>query len=161
MTKKQEYTYFHLWRQACQAKGWKTTDNAKRHQIHVNVLGYDTGHAGMDNAEIDLIFPAFRLLANDTDIDAAVAFFNPENGEKKRLLWKIKHLAAEPYIQSIALDRFDTRQWEELSMQQLTMLRNTLQNRMHSKHRRAAAAAPATEENNHEELAVAESNCPF
>jgi hypothetical protein len=141
MTKKQEYKYFTLWRQACEKQGWSSSDNEKRHEIHVQAMGFDMSHKFMENREVDRIFTAIRLLIDDTNLDAAIAAVDPDREERKRLVWRIKKLASEGYYRSICVDRFRTTQWDDLNVSQLTQLRNTLANRMAAKKRQAAAQA--------------------
>ena len=170
MTKKQEYRYFVLWRIACEKQGWASSDTAKRHEVHVQALGYDTTHKFMNNSEVDRIFTALRLLGDDTDLDAAIAAVDPDREERKRLVWRIKRLANEGYYRSICVDRFGTTQLDDLNVVQLTQLRNTLANRLTAKKRQAAAvaltespAADPVESLGHaaSEVTVPPENCPF
>lgn len=139
MNRNQELKYFKLWRQVCAVKGWKSGDNARRHAVHESVFGYDLSHKEMDNRHVDKIFNAFRLMADDTNLDAALFFEDLDREERKRLIWRIKRLADEPYIKSIAADVFKTSYWEALNVEQLTWMRNTLCSRTAAQKRRAAA----------------------
>jgi hypothetical protein len=161
MTRRQEYAYFTLWRQACLAQGWDPNDSAKRHEVHQQVFGYDLSHKAMDNQHTDHIFRALRFLADDTDLEAVLFFQDPDKEERKRLVWSLQHMAAELYIKAIAADRFGTIYWQDLDVRQLTWLRNTVHNRMRAKHGREATAAAAQAPEPEGELVGAESNCPF
>lgn len=154
MTKPQEFRYFTLWRSACNAQGWSPSDNAKRHEIHVKTLGYDTSHKFMNNREVDRIFVELTLLADDTNLNAAIACVNPDIQERKRLIWRIKSLAKEGYYRSICVDSYKTTQLEDLSITQLTQLRNTISNRMRKKRHKNAAVVNSSD-------IVPNENCPF
>lgn len=58
---------------------------------------------------------------------------------RRRLVWAIHHLAAEPYWQAIARAKFGTADLDQLSLNQLTQLRNTLSARSRAKQRKAEA----------------------
>jgi hypothetical protein len=139
MNDKQGKKYFILWGQLCAARGWNPTDNARRHAVHKAVFGYDLSHLAMDNRHTDRIYQAFRLMADDTNLDAALFFEDPDREERKRLIWRIKSLAPEAYVKRIAADVFKSIYWEDLNVTQLTWLRNTLNNRVAAQKRRAAA----------------------
>ena len=138
MTAKQSAHYWNLWRNACLAQGWTPSQgvpskdvNELRHQQQAAALGYAKSSKDLTNAEFDLVKAHFQLLANDTDLSAAVRLADPEIGERKRLIYSINRLAPEAYRRKVTQDKFHTTDLDQLSIEQLTQLRNTLANRAH------------------------------
>lgn len=129
MTARQNAFYWQLWQKACAVNGWDRSDEEMRHSIHVSALDYDKSHLDFDNREFDRIINALKLCINPDDLTAVMFFGDELQGEKKRLLWRIRHTAPEPYIKAISSDVFGTIYFEDLDVSQLEKLRNTLANR--------------------------------
>jgi hypothetical protein len=96
-----------------------------RHACH-RVAGAPPSSAKLSNADLDRVLALFRLLADPDDLDAMLAWENPEASEAKRLLWAIRRLAPEAYTRALASDRFHTKNWEALPVGDLRQLALTL-----------------------------------
>lgn len=146
MTDKQKWFYFKLWRQACQAQGWKQSDTDKRHEITLEVLGYHKSSKFFTNQEFDRVKRHLQFLAKPNDLDAAIAADNPQDEERKRLLWKIQSLNFNSkYISEILFDRWGIRELERLNLDQLNELKLTLiqRARARDKQRKVYVLRPA------------------
>lgn len=154
MTRKQEHLYFVLWRKACEANNWPSNDDARRHGVHVQALGFDVSHRHFTDQQFDRIIHLLKLLANPDNLDSVLFFQDPERGERNRLLWRIERTAPKRYIESISADKFGTVYYRDLTATQLEQLRNTLTNRMRTKRKKALAAEPI-------EVATSFIECPF
>ena len=136
MTALQNSLYFREWgrvRAACKEQGFPVPD---RHSLHVKALGQDKSHLDFSNEDFDLVLAEFRALSQPDNLAAQL---RQQDMPRRRLLYSIRRLAAEPYWRSIAQDKFGTADETRLDLAQLTQLRNTLAAR--SRSRRQAAAA--------------------
>jgi hypothetical protein len=130
-----------------------------RHGAHIVALGHDKSSETMTNAELDKVMVVFRLLIDETDLDASMEFSNPEAGERRRQKYFIEHAAPEAYIDAVCKGKFakvyQSPFWEDLPLWALRDLSRTLANRRASWHaptkaesrnqkadRRAAECAP-------------------
>jgi hypothetical protein len=152
MTAKQNAYYWRLWNQACQAKGWRASDGARRHQVHVEALGFDLSHEDFSNEHFDCVIRAMQLLANPDNLAAVMFLDDPASEQRKRLLWRIEQTAPREYVRSVAADKFGTVYYHDLSAAQLEMLRNTVVNRMRAKQKQ--------EEREQQEVALANERQP-
>ena len=107
--------------------------NDLRHGCHAVALGRDKSSLDLDNRELDRVVTLFRLLADPSDLDTMMAWLHPEIGERRRLVWSIKHLAPEAYINAIAKAKFagqyEWPYWEDLPVNSLRQLAMTLRAR--------------------------------
>ncbi|HEX4084334.1 MAG TPA: hypothetical protein VHY22_05450 [Chthoniobacteraceae bacterium] len=68
----EELKYLALWRDACLAQGWKSGDRELRMRIHTRLFGAPISSTGFSHAHFDRAIKLFKLLANSTDLDAAI-----------------------------------------------------------------------------------------
>ena len=138
MTPLQNSLYFREWgrvRAVCKQQGFPVPD---RHSLHVKALGQDKSHLDFTNDDFDQVLAEFRALSQPDNLDAQL---RQQDMPRRRLLYSIMHLAAEPYWRAIARDKFGTDDETRLDLAQLTQLRITLAARSRSRSRRQAAAA--------------------
>ena len=138
MTALQNSLYFREWgnvRSLCKQQGFPIPD---RHDLHVKALGQDKSHLDFTNDDFDLVLAEFRAISQPDNLAAQL---RQQDQPRRRLLYSIRRLAAEPYWRSIAQDKFGTADKTRLGLVQLTQLRNTLTARVRSRNRRQAAAA--------------------
>lgn len=104
-----------------------------RHACHVVALGKDKSSTDMDNQETDRVVTLFRILADPDDLDAILAWTNPENSERKRYVASIRRRADFKYIDKLCRDKFSgiyiTPFYEDLPMPQLKQLYLTIRAR--------------------------------
>ena len=104
-----------------------------RHACHVVALGRDKSSTDMDNQETDRVVTLFRILADPDDLDAILAWTNPENSERKRYVASIRQRADFKYIDKLCRDKFSgtytTPFYEDLPMPQLKQLYLTIRAR--------------------------------
>jgi hypothetical protein len=156
MTAKQNAYYWRLWHQACAARGWSGKDRARRHQVHVQVLGFDMSHEDFSNQQFDGVIRALKLLANPDDLSAVMFFAcDPEVEQRKRLIWRIEQTAPREYVQRIAADKFGTIYYHDLNAAQLEQLRNTVVNRMRAKQKQKFAPDSSGPARHEEEMETA------
>src|ERR1039457_3450629 len=123
MTALQKSIYFREWgrvRAACKQQGFPVPD---RHSLHVKALGQDTSHLDFTNDDFDRVLAEFRALSQPDDLPAQL---RQQDMPRRRLLYSIMRLAAEPYRRAIAQDKFGTADETRLELAQLTQLRITL-----------------------------------
>jgi hypothetical protein len=133
--------HWRLWSAACQANGWKTSDDAQRYAQYAAVLNSQGVTAERYSVkdfttqpQIDALFDHFTQLAtHNTNLTAAIRQANPEIGDRKRLIWSIKNKADDAYIRHIAVNKFGHADLGALDLSQLTQLRNTLSARATAK----------------------------
>lgn len=138
MTSLQNSFYFREWsrvRAACKRQDFPVPD---RHSLHVKALGQDKSHLDFTNADFDLVLAEFRALSQPDNLAAQL---RQQDMPRRRLLYSIRRLAAEPYWRAIAQDKFGTADETRLDLEQLAQLRITLVARSRSRSRRQAAAA--------------------
>lgn len=158
--------WWRSWSAACKAQGWTreagwTSDqvDAKRHEI-MDALGF-ASLRDVDNRGFDRLLARVRSLANR--LDGAVDEVRPQNGDSRRLLWRIEWLIkcvevylpgkGEAYVAGVVADKFPgvdkygtgvihPRHWRDLSAvrsvgkedSELDQLRMTLTARLNGHH---------------------------
>jgi hypothetical protein len=142
MSPKQRFKYWRLWRSACRKRHWDEKDSDLRHQVHREALGQDKSHLKFTNGDLDRIYRFMELLIDPDNLAAVLFFQQPEQEQKKRLVWSIERLAARRYIESISDDRFGTIYYSNLGVAELEQLRNTIKARMRAKRGRVEEATP-------------------
>lgn len=106
-----------------------------RHGCHIAALGRDCSMKELDNASFDRLLNVFRLVIDGEDLDAAERLVNPELGRRERLVHAIARMAPDAFVREIAGDRFGTRLWEDLDVEQLLSFRRLLS---HTRYGRAS-----------------------
>ena len=138
MTPAQNALYFREWgrvRSVCKQQGFPIPD---RHDLHVKALGLDKSHLDFTNADFDRVLAEFRAISQPDNLAAQL---RQQDMPRRRLLYSIRRLAAEPYWRAIAQDKFGTADESRLDLDQLTQLRITLAARARARSHRQAAAA--------------------
>lgn len=182
MSPKQDAFYWRLWRDACAVQGWNQKDGEKRHAVHALALGRDKSHLDFNNRDFDRVKAHLEKLADPDSVTAQMgvdAFENADGsrrampgtrygdlpqeddpGERRRLHWRIrefaKEMGGEPYVAKLSMDMFELSRWEELPIAELTILRDTMQQRVreHRKVKERDAITATTEP-------VEDENVPF
>ncbi|HOQ48170.1 MAG TPA: hypothetical protein PLH97_10995 [Verrucomicrobiota bacterium] len=128
-----------------------------RHGAHWVALGRDKSSEDLTNAEVDRVVALFQVLTDPDDLGARLkwdAYLRGEDpGEVKRLDWSIRHAAPDAYVRTIAADKFGTRAWEHLNVNQKRQLAITLTER-----RRAWRSASRTGDRTRRKEPA---DCPF
>lgn len=139
MTTKQTYLYWSLWNRVCSDLGWyhlpQREKDAKRHALHI-----DAECPASSKAFTNLHFSRYRarceaMLKGKND-GGAQAVDHDHN--RRQLVWRIKDDAKkagldEAYIVHLARDLRVLGNWQDLDLDSLTNLRNTIHNRAGSK----------------------------
>lgn len=110
-----------------------------RHACHVVALGRDKSSDDLTNAELERVVHLFRLLAD------TVAFYNPEEDTRRRLIWFLEKKVKRQYLESVCLSEYQTRNFRSLSTDRLHNLVRTLKHRPNAELTPAPAAAPDPE----------------
>ncbi len=138
MTASQNRLYFREWgsvRAACKAHGWPVPD---RHELHVRALGFDKSHLDFNNEDLDKVLAEFRAISRPDDLAGQL---RQRDQPRRRLLYRIRQLAPEPYWLKIAQDKFGTADEASLGLDQLLQLVMTLTARARSRQRRGVPVA--------------------
>lgn len=104
LSKAQQALHWRLWKQALPKlmpgrETWtKLEETEARHALYIQALGEDKSLTEMGNEDFDLVLGALRAIVDPTDLNAQL---HALNGQKKRLLYGIRKLASEDYIQGI------------------------------------------------------------
>jgi hypothetical protein len=105
-----------------------------RHACHLVAFGEDKSSNQLNNQEVDRIVALFRMLANPDDLAATLAWSNPQEEKRKRMLWWIENNCTESYVIQVSREKFQTANWQALTFDQLTQLHMTLKNRSNATH---------------------------
>lgn len=116
-----------------------------RHACHVIALGRDKSSKDLNNSELDRVLAVIRLVTDAEDIDALIALDHPEIGVEKRINWAIEHAAPDAYVRQLSGDKYGSRQWENLHLDQKHQLLMTLKSRGRSRQERVAQSVPEAE----------------
>ena len=133
LSPKQIALHWRTWAAVCREQGWKSGNDEKRHAAYLVALGQDKSLTDFNNRDLDRVLAQFRVLMNPDNVTAQVAVASyragEDQGERKRLLFRIEQLAPQAYTAAICRDRFDTADLGNLGIKELTQLRDTLVNR--------------------------------
>jgi hypothetical protein len=133
MSPKQTTLYWSFWNRVCTEHGWKNNDSTRRYALHT-AAGCAASMKAFTNRDLDRYLSHCRqLLGAREDITVQA-----EAGERRRLIWRIQEDAktaglADAYLDKIATDQFGLACWRDLSIQDLTHLRNIMHNRAGTK----------------------------
>ncbi len=127
--------YWRLWSGVLAARGWQHLSPAekdlRRHEFHKS-LGLPESMTGFNKrGHFDAYKAAAQRIIKGEGPSAATA---GEDGERKRLVWRIKEDAKlagldAAYIQKLAVDLYGLGAWQHLHLNDLTNLRNTIHDR--------------------------------
>lgn len=137
------------WPAACHAQGWDKNDRPLRLRIISQAIGRWVKSMNELNAttDIDKLYAHLGMLVSDVQL--TVETDHPEFGEIRRQKHLVLHLALQlgrPYADSIMRDKFGHARLDDLTLPQLTQLRDTLNARRFSKARAAKNASLTSEE---------------
>ncbi len=117
--------YAHAQERARQAHRAVTADDL-RHGCHIAAVGHDCSLKDLTNQHFDRLIQIMKLVIDGEDLDAAERLVNPEIGQRERLRGGIARMAPDEFVRHISGDRFGTRLWEDLEVEQLQELRRIL-----------------------------------
>jgi hypothetical protein len=100
-----------------------------RHGCHLVALAKDKSSADFSNAELDRVVTLFRVLTDPDDLDAIMAWCNPEIRERERMLWFIRERCVEGYVRSICNQIYGTDDYASFTPETLRELVMTLKHR--------------------------------
>ena len=140
MTPSQRKYYIDLWFRVCDANNWNRNDADLRHaEVAAALDGNAKSFRDFSNRDFDRVIAHFKALIESDEFDPSQLDGDPaEQGEKKRLIFRIKQLGAQlpqGYAAAILRDRFRIIFEEELHtcpISELTQIRNTLWARLQS-----------------------------
>lgn len=126
LTEDQTKFYWNLWKRVCAEHGWKQADNEKRYALHARARCPQSMKDFTNDSFDKFKGLCLHLLGEKSG--------NNETGPRTRLIWRIKNDArlagqSDDYIRKIATDLTGLGCWEDLSLEDLTNLRNTIHNR--------------------------------
>ncbi len=64
--------YFLMWKKACEAHGWKSSDDSKRHAFHLSTFGKNISSKDFEVNHWDRVFVALKVLIDDLDLAAQI-----------------------------------------------------------------------------------------
>jgi hypothetical protein len=112
MTHAQNGLYFREWstaRRALRKQGLSPKEcDARRHQVHVEELGEDKSHLAFTEDDFDAVLGGFWKISYPWDLARQLRQLNMR---KTRMLYRIRQIASESYVQGI-IDRMDARRSE-------------------------------------------------
>lgn len=130
MTAKQTALYWRMWAAVCSEFGWKNSDSERRHALHVQA-GCPESMTKFNNNSFDRFLAFVRSLLGQKNggLDKSEV-----DGERKRLVWRIKADAKkggidDAYIVKVSRDLNVLGNWEDLALDDLKNLRDTIHNR--------------------------------
>jgi len=140
MTPSQRKFYIDLWRRVCDANQWDRNDADLRHaEVAAALDGNGKSFRDFTNKDFDRVIAHFKALIESDEFDPAQLDGDPaEEGERKRLIFRIKQIGAQlpqGYAAAILRDRFKIIFEEELlacPIGELATIRNTLWARLQS-----------------------------
>jgi hypothetical protein len=131
--------YWRLWAGVLAAKGWgslSTKDkDSKRYEFH-RENGLPQSMTKMNpRAHFDIFKQAAERVIKGSGPGATTA---PEDGERKRLVWRIKEDAAKAgldatYLAKVSTDLYGLACWDALALDDLTNFRDAIHNRAGTK----------------------------
>lgn len=144
LTKKQNWFYWRLWAAAARGKDWSGPQaNMERHAAHVRALGRDKSHSMFTNAEFDKVKAEFELLADPTNLQAAIESADATIGERRRLVAGIEARVDESYLRPILESEHQYAghgPWRDLPIGLLRNLHKTVVERARGRDEREGAA---------------------
>ena len=150
MTSKQRMSILLVrWPAAARAQGWDKNDRLKRLQVCSQAIGrWVKSMNELDNSrDIDAVYAHLGMLAQN--VQATIETDHPELGDARRqkfLVLKFAQAMGWPYYNKIMRDKFGHTRIDDLTLEQLAQLRDTLNARQHSKTRTAKNASLTSEE---------------
>ncbi len=100
-----------------------------RHACHFVALGRDIETNRLTSKQLNRIVPLFRLVQDEKNLDALMAWLNPEISERASLVAFVRKNAPEAYICTITRTKHGTVHWEDLEIPILRKLARDLAHR--------------------------------
>lgn len=98
--------------------------------------------AALDALALDLVLCWFRLLRDETDLDASMGWTHPENLERRRMEHHIETRCQPGYAARLCADLFGTSDWYSLEWEAFRDLYALLRQRPNAWRRAAPAPRP-------------------
>jgi hypothetical protein len=130
MSWRQSYQYFQMFKEICEAKGWRQDDEHRREWHVMSGLGPVSAKAIDHLKGFDALKAIYMAVTRPDDVNAQVAI---QNQPRHRTITGIKELCAEGFWRALLeSDRFRAQELEDLSDSELVNFRNTLTARIRS-----------------------------
>lgn len=171
--------HWRLWQAACKAQGWRTTDDQKRYECYASAMDacqaqgfvvpalagpeatYSSKHFDTQD-QIDSLYDLLTQLGtNNTSLAASMRQVDPDLGPRKRLTYAIQDRHDEALWRHIAQDKFGNDTLADLTVEQLTQLRNTCDARAAARKRKRLEPYDRAEQKRALAHAEADDNAPF
>ena len=123
MTSKQRRWYFREWNRvkaACEKSNLPCPD---RHEFHIRALGSDKSSNDFNNDDLDDVIAEFKTCSEPSNVNEQLRL---ADGRRIRTRHRIKTLAPVAYREAIMRDRFGNTRLDDLTLEELVQLRNTL-----------------------------------
>lgn len=139
MTPAQKALYWRLWQRLCKARAWHTLprqeQDAHRRALHQEAH-CPPSSTDFKNRDFDRFLATITAHLNNQNAPGLPR--HDTDGQTRRLVWRIRHDATragldEAYIRKIARDLHVLGNWEDLDLDSLENLRNTIHNRARKK----------------------------
>lgn len=136
LSDKQKRYYWVMWQAACEQQGWRPADDDQRYAVHEQAK---CPQSMRDFRSADLN-KFGRLCGRLTNMDM-------DREKRRQLVWRIRHDTrraglSESYVEKIAFDLKYLGHWWDLSLSDLTNLRNTIHNRVRQRSNSGRAGSP-------------------
>lgn len=129
MTAKQISLYWRTWSAVCAEFAWRNSDSDRRYALHAQAE-CPQSMRDFDNSDLDRYLSVARRLLGSRECHIAKS----QDGERKRLLWRIRRDARlarldAAYLSRLSEDLYGLACWEELAIDDLAKFRNTIHTR--------------------------------
>lgn len=147
LSDKQKTLYWRTWAAVCAEQGWAhdtaSRKDERRYALHA-AARCPISMTQFGNRDLDAFLRAARALMSPS----APARPTVDDGQRKRLLWRIRADAKsagldEAYIRRLSTDLTGLACYDELATDQLTHLRNLIHNRAGGRKKRSYKLDPA------------------
>lgn len=152
LSKSQQQLFWSKWSAATKAQGWRAKDSASamnsaeiEQQRHL--LLERAGFSSLRDVDplkgFDRVLAELALLINPSDLSAQVRLQNQPAIRQAYTIDQLKTKIAQVspgnnYLRVVMLDKFNTTNWDQLTLEQFIQLYATLRNRKKSAQRRSA-----------------------
>jgi hypothetical protein len=139
MSPAQKTLYWRLWSRLSKTLGWhtlpSTTRDTLRRQLHTQA-GCPPSSKDFNNRHLDRYITYTNALIHDHNDPGTPR--TDDDGHRRRLIWRIQTDATlanldEAYIRHLARDLHVLGNWQDLDLESLENLRNTIHNRATTK----------------------------
>jgi hypothetical protein len=118
--------YFRLLKNYCQQLDLPNT-TPTRHDVTQQALGRTKSSKQFTQQDWDLVlgFLRWRIAGVAGEWDAAKRIILSTAGERRRLLWRMRHEIPAPYLAEIAQDKIGHTRYDDMTLPELRQLRLT------------------------------------